>query len=311
MVLTAERNIGAKLRSAARVEPDRLPRLRALGAEWAQGVAQMLAAEFGQAPQIEFTGASSLALRAGEPLASPVRLMALAPSPGWPRPALVMIEDGVADVVVEGLFGGDGGAGRPSGRALSALDRRFCHLFAERLVSHGNRVFEPIMAPGMAVEKLMGEGIEEHLSQMCEDEPQIFVEMNFRVHVGTLKARLRVALPQAALALHRRKLDRLPEPAPALADEGWARDMEEGLQHADMHLRALLDERSTTLGEIARFTVGQTIVLDTGTESLITVECEEQRLFRGRMGRDRESYLVRIEEKIDPTEEFIDDILSH
>ena len=56
--------------------------------------------------------------------------------------------------------------------------------------------------------------------------------------------------------------------------------------------------------------IGQTIVLDATTDSLIIIECEEQRLFRGRMGRSRDSYVVRIEEKIDPTEEFIDDILS-
>ena len=107
----------------------------------------------------------------------------------------------------------------------------------------------------------------------------------------------------------RRKLSIVPEEK-TFADEGWAREIQEGLSHADLEVRALLDEKQITLGDVARFTLGQTIVLDATMESLIIIECEEQRLFRGRMGVQRDSYVVRIEERVDPTEEFIDDILA-
>ncbi len=113
-----------------------------------------------------------------------------------------------------------------------------------------------------------------------------------------------------ARSAHRRRLAVVPHPAAPAPDETWARNIQEGINRTDLELRALLDERQTTLGEIARFAVGQTIVLDATMESLIVIECEDQRLFRGRMGMTRDGYVVRIEEKIDPTEEFIDDILA-
>ena len=77
-----------------------------------------------------------------------------------------------------------------------------------------------------------------------------------------------------------------------------------------MRVSALLAEHPTTLGEVACFQVGQTLALDVTMESLLVLECEGQRLFRGRMGRSRDSYMIRIEENVDPTEEFIDDILA-
>ena len=77
-----------------------------------------------------------------------------------------------------------------------------------------------------------------------------------------------------------------------------------------MPIRAILCEEELTLGQIATLQVGQTLSLGATMNSLVVLECENQRLFRGRIGRARDSYTVRVEEAVDPTEEFIDDILA-
>ena len=80
---------------------------------------------------------------------------------------------------------------------------------------------------------------------------------------------------------------------------------------SDMRLDAVLARTRVPLATVATLVVGQTIPLDIGALDLIAVECEERPLFRARMGRSRENYVVRIEERIDPAEEFIDGILPH
>lgn len=308
MSMTAERNLGARLRSASRIEADRLPRLKLIGDEWAGALQAGLAQDFGAQTTIEYHGAVPLerAATVGEGPA----LLLVATSQGWSQPALVTTDAGFAGFVVECLLGGDGKMPAIPGRASTELDLRFCRVVLERLLAVGNAALKPVMDARMAVERIFSQTIAERLEAYAPDAAPGYTQLSFRMSLGACAGVVRVAIPDPVLALARRKLDHLPEPPAPSVDLIWAREIEEGLLDAEMSLTALLDEKATTLGAIAGFRVGQTIVLNAGIDSPITIECEEQRLFRGRMGRSRDSYLVRIEEKIDPTEEFIDDILA-
>jgi flagellar motor switch protein FliM len=304
MQLSAERDLKTTLRSAARVEPDRLPRLKLVGAEWAERLRAALAAEFGSPLEVEYAGAETLA-----PGAAP-SLLLVAGSPGWPQPLLVTLDAGFGDLVAECLFGGDGSAAVAAPRALTELDRCFCRLVLERILAGGDAALSPVLETALAAREFVSLEAPARLQAILSEEGAAYVGLAFELRLGQLRSSVRAALPQGLLALHRRKLDHLPEPPAPPVDEAWSRDIEEGLLDAQMVVTALLDEMPTTLGALANFAVGQTIVLGTRIDGLITLECEDQRLFRGRIGRSRESYLVRIEEKIDPTEEFIDDILA-
>jgi flagellar motor switch protein FliM len=308
MTLTADHNLGAKLRSASRVEAERLPRLKAIATAWAESLKDWLARDFSSEGHVEFAGASALRIGAGT--AEPATIAVLASSSGWPHPALVLADERFADLVPEFLFGGDGTAKRTAGRRASEMDLRFCTLVVEKTLALGNAALAPVMDVALDAERTIAHEAGARLAEIFADEPADFIQLDFRFTLGRAESHLRVALPESVVALHRRKLDRLPEAAAPAIDPDWAREIEERLQHADMQLTALLDEKPMTLGDIAGLAVGQTIVLGTRVDGLITVECEDRRLFRGRMGRGREAYLVRIEETIDPTEEFIDDILA-
>ena len=308
--MTAERNIEAQLRSAAKIAPDRLPRLKLLGAEWAEASAAALNGIYATPVEIEFTGVSSLAFNAeGASLKSAASAL-LVVSSKWREHGFLLADPRLADAIIEAMFGGTGTTASATPRPMTKLDRRFVEQALKAIVQAGNPVFAEVAPLAMDPERTLRDAIGLQLGEILAADNRAFVEFTFRLRVGVRESDIRVALPERALALHRRKLSIMPESAPMLADENWARDITEGLQLADLQVRALLDEKQITLGDVARFTLGQTIVLDATTDSLIIIECEEQRLFRGRMGRSRDSYVVRIEEKIDPTEEFIDDILS-
>lgn len=308
--MTAERNIEAQLRSAAKIEPNRLPRLKLLATEWASATATALNELYATPVEIEFLTVSSLAFEAGNANLTAAVSAVVISSPKWRELGFVLADGRLADAVVEAMFGGTGTASASPPRPMTKLDRRFVELALTTLIEAGNPVFEKVAPLGIASGQTLRDAIPLQIEDMLKADNRAFVEMVFRLRVGQRESDIRIALPERAIALHRRPLSVVPETAPLLADESWARDITEGLQLADLQVRALLDEKQITLGDVARFTLGQTIMLDATTDSLIIIECEEQRLFRGRMGRSRDSYVVRIEEKIDPTEEFIDDILS-
>ncbi|BDA85951.1 flagellar motor switch protein FliM [Aureimonas sp. SA4125] len=310
MAMTAEKTIESQLRSAAKIEPDRLPRLKLIAADWADASMEQLNEIYASPVEIEFLGVSSLAFANAAADLQAAASVTIIRSPKWREIGFAVADTRLADTIVEAVFGGSGDAAVGPTRPMSKLDHRFVDLALSTMINAANPIFAPVAPLDMVDDRALHTAILPQLQDVLQKDNLAFVDFTFKISIGNHSSTLRFALPERALSVHRRKLTIVPESAPLMADEAWARDITEGLQLADLEIRALLDEKQITLGDVARFTLGQTIVLDATTDSLIIIECEEQRLFRGRMGSSHDSYVVRIEEKIDPTEEFIDDILS-
>jgi flagellar motor switch protein FliM len=310
MLDTAERaNIEAHLRSAAKIEPERLAGLKLLAENWAEASAERLNAVYAAPVVIEFAGLSAFNFSATAPDVASAVLATTVKSSKWRETGFILAEAGLANALVEAMFGGSG-LGEPAGaRPMTKLDRSFVEVALATFVEAANPIFETVAPLDITSGEVLAGSIGAALDERLLLGGRAFLMLAFTVSVGRLKSTVRFALPEKAIMPHRRKLSIVPEEKP-FTDEGWAREIEEGLSHADLEVRALLDEKQITLGEVARFTLGQTIVLNATMESLIVIECEEQRLFRGRMGVQRDAYVVRIEERVDPTEEFIDDILA-
>lgn len=310
MLDTAERaNIEAQLRSATKLEPDRLSGLKLLAETWAEASAERLNAVYAAPVTIEFVALSAFTFKVAAPEIASAVLATTVRSSKWRETGYIVAEASLANTLVEAMFGGGGLGEPPAPRAMTKLDRSFVEVALASFVEAANPVFETVAPLDMTAGEVLAGAIGPALEERLAPDARAFLQLTFRVSIGRLESTVRFALPEKAVVPHRRKLSIVPEEKP-FEDAGWAREIEEGLSHADLEVRALLDEKQITLGEVARFTLGQTIVLDATMESLIIIECEEQRLFRGRMGVQRDSYVVRIEERVDPTEEFIDDILA-
>ena len=310
MELTAERSIGEHLRSAARIEPDRLPRLARIAAAWAEAAARRLNALYASPVTVEPAELAPFAFAQGAPEIGTAALAVVVRSTKWRESALAVGCERLADTLVDALFGGDGRAVSERPRPMTAFERPFVEMALAEMIGAGNEVFEPVEPFGMAGERTLAGPVEERLEELLPEDNRAFILFAFKVGLGRAAGTVRMLLPEAALQPFRRKLATVPEAAASVADEAWARDIQAGLEKTDLEVRAILDETPMTLGAIARLAVGQTIELGTAMDSLIVLECENRRLFRGRIGRSRDAYVLRVEESIDPTEEFIDDILS-
>ncbi|ALN74170.1 FliM/FliN family flagellar motor switch protein [Aureimonas sp. AU20] len=310
MDTVTDRRIGERLRSAARIEPDRYPRLKVIGAAWAEAASAKLNATYASELKIEFADLSNFVFDAKAMEQAETQIALTVRSPKWRETVLVAGGPLFVDTVAEAAFGGDGRNKPELGRPLTSVGKFFADNALRAFVDTGNAVFGDIAPMQMAPDRLVTEEIGPKLDALLLKDARQFVEFRFEVSIGRCLAALRIAVPEAVLSLHKRALAVIPDAGPSIVDESWTKDLEAGFQKADMRVSALLAEHPTTLGEVACFQVGQTLSLNVTMESLLVLECEGQRLFRGHMGRSRDSYMVRIEESVDPTEEFIDDILS-
>ncbi|KQT86006.1 FliM/FliN family flagellar motor switch protein [Aurantimonas sp. Leaf443] len=308
MASTGERTIEAQIRSASKLEPERLPRLRLLGEEWAQSAADALNKDYAAKVAVVLTEVASLTVSDGAGEIDGHAMAAVVRSTKFREIGFAVADARFANVCVEATFGGTGLL-EDTVRPMTKLDRQFVQTALTTFVAAGNDPFEPVLPLDVALGDFFFAAMDTEFDELLAPDARAFIEFAFTVSLGRKSSEIRVALPERIFAPHRRKLVAMPEEAPPIADERWAHDIELGLQLADLEVRAILDEQEITLGDVARFQLGQTLVLNATMESLVVIECEETRLFRGRMGTSRDSYVVRVEEKIDPTEEFIDDIL--
>ncbi|SJZ81463.1 FliM/FliN family flagellar motor switch protein [Consotaella salsifontis] len=304
-------NIGARLRSASEVEPGRLPRLKMIAEEWAEDALGAMKKLAVNPIELELVSMSTTTFLKSSKDYSQAAIAEVVRSPAWTEAGFILADAMFVELITEAVFGGEGGNREPSNRPLTDLDKNVIHLVLKTINKSATHAFAkladmPLTLGGHIFDHDIGEA----LAGVLPAEKTRFVGLSFELRMGGQKSTLRFALPESFLAFHRRKLVSVPEVVTTTPDESWTRKIEVGLGKADMGIRAVLGEKAITLDMVSRFEVGQTIVLDETMQSLIPIECEDQRLFRGRVGRSREFYVVRVEEKVDPTEEFIDDILA-
>ncbi|MFT0893111.1 flagellar motor switch protein FliM [Pseudochelatococcus sp. G4_1912] len=119
-----------------------------------------------------------------------------------------------------------------------------------------------------------------------------------------------VLIPQSALTPMRQNLSRVIASEPTVRDPRWSKQIESEVQRAEVSLKAVLEKRYLTLEEIASLEVGQTIHLQASPKTLVTLESEDEPLFKCFLGKSEGAYSLRIEEIIDNKKDIIQDILK-
>ncbi len=114
-----------------------------------------------------------------------------------------------------------------------------------------------------------------------------------------------VLIPQNAMNPIRQKLERERRAAPPSQDPRWTNALNSRVSKAEVVLNAVMDGKNLELDELLKLGPGKTFSL-TGTDQSVIVECEGDRLFRGRLGQARGVFTITIEEPIND-EVYADD----
>lgn len=120
-----------------------------------------------------------------------------------------------------------------------------------------------------------------------------------------------LAIPRIALDPYNDVLARAPNANGNIEDAAWAQNLRDQVVRATVRVSAIMEKRGLTLGDVARFHVGQVIALPFSPTSLIPLKNGSRSLFNCELGQKEGFYTLRIEEKIDGEQEFINRIIGN
>lgn len=176
--------------------------------------------------------------------------------------------------------------------------------------------------------ELMGKGLKAAFSPVCETSFK-FERIETRMDFATIGSRnapaiesrllfqaldrgglMFVVIPQTALNPIRQNLAHVLSGFTSARDPRWSRQIQQEVQRTEVKLRAVLEEREMTLGDIADFKIGQVIELQATPRSHVRLECNDETVVWCQLGQRDGSYVLRVQDFVNQEQEFFDDILS-
>ena len=118
-----------------------------------------------------------------------------------------------------------------------------------------------------------------------------------------------VIIPQSVLNPMRKALSHVVTGESSGRDPRWMKQIATEVKKTEVTLKAVLEERFLSLGEIADLKVGDVIELQATPRSRVKLEGNHQGLFWCHIGQSEGSYVLKVDEHIDQEKEFLDDVL--
>lgn len=119
-----------------------------------------------------------------------------------------------------------------------------------------------------------------------------------------------IVIPQSVLNPMRQSLARILVGETSARDSRWTKQIAGEVQKTPVTLKAILEEKPLTLGEIADLKVGQVIELRATPRTRVKLIGNDRELFWCDVGQDDGGLLLRVDHFIDQDQEFIEDVLS-
>jgi flagellar motor switch protein FliM len=209
----------------------------------------------------------------------------------WDARLVIGLERRFVFAIVEAMYGGEGtdlpfDAARP----FTSLETRIGRVVSEFAAHALENAFR-----GICEISLLAERVETSLEFTTLGQSSmmmIHAQILFQVlnHGGSMF----VLIPQGSMNPIRQKLERERKPMPASNDPRWTSALNSRISNAEISMAAVLEGKEMPLGEILRLQAGKIIELS-GSEHSVILECEGDRLFRGRLGQARGFFTVTID----------------
>ncbi|MEL6065079.1 MULTISPECIES: flagellar motor switch protein FliM [unclassified Methylobacterium] len=119
-----------------------------------------------------------------------------------------------------------------------------------------------------------------------------------------------IIIPQSVLNPMRQSLARILVGETSARDSKWTKQIASEVQKTPVTLKAILEERHLTLGEIVDLKVGQVLELRATPRSRAKLVGNDRDLFWCEVGQADGNILLRVDRFIDQDQEFIDDVLA-
>ena len=303
-----------KLLDSTGISIDRLPMLRMVFDRLATGCADA-ARQMSTSPTY-FSVASVQSQRIGDALNAHAynTIAGIFHSPEWDSRILIGFDRDFVFTMIEVLFGADGSEPpfkyepdfpddeRPYTTLEIQVAQALCELAAKNLQS----AFSPVCDVTFAFERMETR----MYFATIGSRSNLAVKAQLLVQGLDICGQMFVVIPQTALNPIRQNLARVLSGHTSVRDPRWSKQIRTEVHKTEVKLRAILEERPMTLGEISALKIGQVIELQASPRSQIQLQCNDETVFWCQLGQRDGSYVLRVQDSANQEQEFFDDLLS-
>ncbi len=227
-------------------------------------------------------------------------------APEWDSHILIGFDRDFIYTMVEVLFGSDGSeAPVEEARGFSTIELRMAQTLFEQVAKALQASFALV-----ADTKFKLERIETRMDfAVIGRRNNQAVAAKFLLQALNRGGEMFVVIPQSVLNPMRKLLSRVVSSESSGRDPRWMKQIATEVKKTEVTLKAVLEERFLSLGEIADLKVGDVIELQATPRSRVKLEGNNQGLFWCNIGQSEGTYVLKVDEHIDQEKEFLDDVL--
>lgn len=224
----------------------------------------------------------------------------------WDTQILIGLDRRFIFSLIEAAFGGDGTI-QPfeSDRPFTSLETKLAKNVFNIVVPAFETLMNTVTPITFEFEKTETKLDFQSLGQT--EIPVVVVQILFQILDNG--GRMFMIIPQSALYQIRKRLERSRPFESSHADPEWARKMQDGIASADVTLEGAFDGPEMTLEALSNLKVGQMIRLNYDSQSLVGLECENERIFWCRLAQTKGHFAMVVEQPIDRQQEFMSALL--
>lgn len=229
----------------------------------------------------------------------------VAPSSSSSDALTMMIDADAAALLVSAAFGGDPDISvAPIQRDLSGIERMMLADMFEVIA----QTFEGSGERALGISFPLGEVISgtEIPRMPRRDGPAAILE--FRIHSPVASGLISILMPQRVLLTHR--ADGSAEADSPLVASKWRARFSEEVMRSKVNLEATVPLSKFTLGEIAKWEVGQTIEMPGNAQAQTQLSARRKTIFVCEFGKLGNHFTVRVRQPFDAGKDFLDRLVN-
>jgi flagellar motor switch protein FliM len=212
----------------------------------------------------------------------------------WENFGLITVDSSLIYSVVDVLLGGRR-TSRPvriEGRPYTTIEQDIIKRMIDIVLGDLSAAFDPVSAVTFQFERI--ESNPRFATITRPSNAAILIRM--RVDMEERGGNMEILFPHNTLEPVRELLLQVFMGERFGRDATWESHMSNEVKNASVEVEAVLDERTLTLGDVMKFKVGSTMLLEAQPNSEVFIRCGDTKLFSGAFGRVNNKIAVKVKE---------------
>lgn len=219
----------------------------------------------------------------------------------WDNNGLVVVDSALIYSVVDVLLGGRKGTPsiRVEGRPYTTIETKLVERMLKVTLSDMSTAFDPLSPVSFKLENMETNPRFAAITQ----SGNACVLVRMRVDMGDRGGRVEILIPYATLEPVRELLLQMFMGEKFGRDSIWETHLTNELYQTEVHLQAILGEKTVMLRDMLNWEKGTLIMFNTKPDDTVEMRCGDFPMFLGPMGQKEGNIAVRIDRYIPPEEE--------